>query len=192
MNAAILDGFAEENYLQDILKETLSAQNLSYTYLKLKDLAILPCASCGSCGLVIPGRCVLKDETPQVMRAIAKSEIIILLTPIVFGGYSAQLKKAMDKMMLAGLPLYFAANGRLFHPSRYGRKALLAIGMAAGHLNGEENNFRLLVERNAQNLQYSWHTIVCKPADHPPAVRQHLADALTDVTADALKEVIAR
>lgn len=178
MSAVIYDGFESDHQLVHILTQVLTEQGIAFSHLRLRNMQILPCRSCGSCGLHTPGKCALKDQTEEMMKATAPSNKIILLTPIRFGGYSSQLKKAMDKWMLLGLPLYFAKNGRLFHPSRYGHKTLLAIGLAENSSPGENNNFLLTVERNAQNLQYTGKTLICQATDTAITMGQEIRSFL--------------
>jgi multimeric flavodoxin WrbA len=157
---AILDGSNSENNIDDIvniLKNTIQQNGYSYKYFRLSDMNVLPCISCGTCTYKTPGKCILDDDTDTIMRSLAPSKGIILLTPIVFGGYSSQLKKAVDKFSLLGLPLFIVKDGHLLHPMRYGSKVLMGIGISDKNIKGEVDNFKLLIERNALNMQCSYY-----------------------------------
>ena len=104
MSSIILDGFENENSIGNTLKRLIEEKGVKSTYFKLKDMNILPCRSCGSCGLKTPGKCVIDDDMPKIMKAIATSSLYVMLTPIRFGGYSSQLKKAVDRTMSMGFP----------------------------------------------------------------------------------------
>jgi multimeric flavodoxin WrbA len=175
MSPAILDGTTNENPLENILKERFRQISEPSFYFKLRDMNILPCRSCGSCGIRTPGLCVIKDEMPEVMRAIAQSYYYVLLTPIRFGGYSSQLKKAIDRMMSLGLPFYMVKKGHLLHPMRYGTKLLIGIGIAEeGCAGEEEENFRLLVARNGLNMQCDYRTLVFRPGEEAGKIGDEL------------------
>lgn len=157
MNWVILDGTeglkTNEKLVTNYITETMKKSGMSYVYYDLKDMNILACRSCGFCGFKSPGRCVYNDDMPDVIRAIAKSRGIIFLTPIRFGGYSSNLKKAVDKLALMGLPLYIVKEGNLLHPMRYGHFSVVGIGISNGSIEKQDEAFKLLVERNALNMQ---------------------------------------
>ena len=147
------DGSSFEN----IVKNIMANDDYSYKYFNLRHMNITTCLSCASCAHRTPGKCVVKDDMPDIIRAIAISKGIILITPIVFGGYSSHLKKAVDKFTLIGLPLYEVKKGEMVHPMRYGYKHLLGIGISQKNNLREEENFRLLVKSNASNMQCPYH-----------------------------------
>lgn len=164
MNWVILDGSNKEDSktknIGNILKETMNQIGDSYHYFQLRDMNILPCRSCGTCGHKTPGECAIDDEMIDIIKAIVRSKGIILLTPIVFGGYSSNLKKAMDKLTIIGLPLYEVKDGNLLHPMRYSEKIIMGIGSSEMNIKGEEKNFRLLLERNALNTRAPYHDVL--------------------------------
>jgi multimeric flavodoxin WrbA len=47
--------------------------------------------------MLTPGECVIKDAGCDVARDVSHSDLVILLTPMSFGGYSSELKKAVDR-----------------------------------------------------------------------------------------------
>ena len=149
-----------------VLVNLLKEHGFSVERYRLPDLDIRPCRSCGSCGEQTPGRCVQKDDMEPVFRAIAKSEMLVFLSRISFGMYSSQMKKAVDRLMAIGYPLYTMKKGHILHPMRYEGKTLFIIGMAEdGIVEGEEDNFRLLAERNSLNFQYPYRLVVLHPGD---------------------------
>lgn len=152
MSFVVLDGFKEDSPIESILRRKFDETKTTYDYFKLNDLNILPCRSCGSCGIRTPGKCVLDDDIAVIMKAVAKSKSLIFLTPIRYGGYSSALKKIVDRLTLISLPLYIVKDGHLLHPMRYDIKFLFCIGEIEKELAGQENCFNLLVERNAINM----------------------------------------
>lgn len=157
MSITILNGFESESPIINSCKKLLEEMGEDFIYFHLKEMNILPCKSCGSCGHRTPGECILDDDIHGVLRAMARSEVLILLTPIRFGGFSSQIKKAWDRAMVMGLPLYIVKDGHMLHPMRYGDKALIAIGIIEDDVTGQEENFKLTLERNALNMQSSYH-----------------------------------
>lgn len=181
MSIVVLDAMEGENNISSNLKEVLTDTGNEVISFELKNMSILPCRSCGACGFKSPGKCVLQDDSHEILRAIARCSTIIMLTPVRFGGYTSTLKKAVDKFMSLGLPLYTVKHGHLLHPARYGSKSIIGIGAYDGNSKDQEACFRRLVENNALNLQYSYKTLILKPSDDAEKVKQELSSLLKGV-----------
>jgi len=160
LSTVFLDGYENESRIANKLIDRLKDKKVSYDYFRMKDYNILPCRSCGSCGVKTPGRCVLKDDFSIIMKSVARCRNIVLLTPIRFGGYSATLKKIIDRFMLIGKPLYIVKEGHLLHPMRYGIKRLVGIGGMDNKSIEQQKCFELLLERNAINMQLDLKTLI--------------------------------
>lgn len=178
MRVVILDGFEEENIIGAILKKMFEEKDKEFSYFKLKDINILPCRSCGACAYKSPGKCIFEDDMANIIRAFAKSDVMIMLTPISFGGYSSQLKKALDKFVAVGVPLYMVKDDHMLHPMRYNSKLIIGIGTVLKDVKGVENNFRTLVERNGLNMQCTQKTLIFKPSDDIRKIKHEIEGAL--------------
>lgn len=181
MSIVVLDAMEGENNISIILKEKLLQADKAAAYFKLKDMNILPCRSCGACGYKSPGRCVLKDDSHEILGAIAKGNMLVMLTPIRFGGYSSTLKKATDKFMSLCLPSYTVKHGHLLHPARYGSKFLVGIGINEGVSGEQEESFKKLIEYNALNLQATYKALVLKPSEAIERVDQEISSLFREV-----------
>lgn len=181
MKAAIFDGTEKEFPVKAALCGALRENDIEYSWFSLKDMNILNCRSCGACGLRTPGKCAFDDDMPQVMRGFAVSDLIIYVTPVIFGGYSSQLKKAVDKLLPVGLPFYIVRGGHLLHPMRYGSKFILGIGLVNGNSPAEVDNFRLLVSRNAMNMLSSFKAISFNMSDSINMIEKGLNQVLADI-----------
>ena len=119
----------------------------------LAGMDIKACRGCFSCWVKTPGRCIIEDDQESILRAMAVSDLVIWLTPITFGGYSPELKKALDRIIPIILPFFNKVQGETRHPLRYPlRRRLLAIGTQKREDAGSEDIFRRLVKRNALNM----------------------------------------
>lgn len=183
MKCVILDATEANNEIEVILKEQLGACSEEFQYYKLRELDINPCRACGACNDITPGMCVLKDDMQGVLRSLAKSNRIIMLTSIRYGGYSSLLKKAVDRFMVLGLPTLIVKKCKLLHPMRYGTKAILAIGLQEEVIQGAEESFKKLVERNALNMQAPFKALVFKTSDDKASVKDDIEKALREVKA---------
>ncbi|KAB3536039.1 NAD(P)H-dependent oxidoreductase [Alkaliphilus pronyensis] len=188
MDWVILDGSSKDNIsarrVTDLLTRNLENKKITYNYFDLEDMNILACTGCGSCGSKTPGRCGFEDEIPSIIKAIANSKGIILLTPITFGGYSSLLKKAVDKFTLIGLPLYTVKNGNLLHPMRYGYHNLIGVGVGKDTTEGQKQAFKLLIERNALNMQSPHHKAITISLNNKSAEAENeIMDLVKEVSA---------
>lgn len=181
MSVVILDAVESESPIQNILKRILKQNDKEILYFKLKEMNILPCRSCGACAFKSPGKCIFSDDMPEILRAFARSSVVVMLTPIRFGGYSSQLKKALDKFMVVGAPLYKVKDGHLLHPMRYGSKVLFVIGMNEENLKNSEEAFRKLVDHNALNMECVQKTLIFKPSDDTAKIENEIDNVLTEV-----------
>jgi multimeric flavodoxin WrbA len=120
----------------------------------LAGMNIKPCRGCFSCWARTPGRCVIADDDQEaILAATAGSDLIIWLTPITFGGYAPELKKALDRIIPVLLPYFITVKNETHHPLRYPlRRRLLVIGTQKQEDAECERVFRHLVGRNALNL----------------------------------------
>ncbi|MBE6024954.1 MAG: flavodoxin family protein [Cellulosilyticum sp.] len=84
--------------LYDRIKEKDNAYVLS----TLNDLSLNPCVSCDSCQTKNPGVCAINDDLNKLLRDYLTSDLVIIVTPIVFGTCNALTKAFLDRTQ----PLY--------------------------------------------------------------------------------------
>ena len=89
--------------------------------LHLNHLRITPCQECGGCGR--SGRCVIPDGMALVYPLLREADRLVVATPIFYGGYSAQLKEAIDRTQCCYVEKFVL--GRPVHKARHPRKGIL-------------------------------------------------------------------
>ncbi|MCX6556617.1 MAG: flavodoxin family protein [Candidatus Aminicenantes bacterium] len=147
----------------------------------LAGMSIKPCRGCFSCWVRTPGRCVIVDDDQEaILTATAGSDLLIWLTPITFGGYAPELKKALDRIIPVLLPYFIRVKNETHHPLRYPiRRRLLVIGTQKQEDAECERVFRLLVGRNALNMGDAEATTLVFSGDVSLAeMDRHLGDVL--------------
>lgn len=175
MRALVLNGGscrdAPVDELQGALEIELGARGWGAEGLVLRDLSIAPCTGCFECWTKTPGVCKTKDSGRYVARAMIRSDLVVFLTPVLFGGYAPHLKKALDRVIGLVSPFFTRVDGEVHHRERYERyPALLGVGWLAEPDSEEERIFDTLVNRNAINL-------------HAPAWLSHVVHGGTGVGA---------
>jgi multimeric flavodoxin WrbA len=185
MNALILNGAhpgdAELDRVEEAVRRELVATGLRARSLVLHRTPIAYCQGCFECWTKTPGVCKTNDAGREVAAAFIASHLVVFLTPVTFGGYSSELKKALDRIIGLVTPFFVRIDGESHHRARYERyPALLALGVLPEPQADDERIFHTLVQRNAINMHAPWHAsrVVyrgdAEPATHA-AIRPILA-----------------
>jgi multimeric flavodoxin WrbA len=158
--ALILDGRRDDEptlaLAHDALAGGLAAGDWAVDDWRLRDDKIAWCAGCFKCWTQTPGVCAHRDDGRTVAERWVRSDLVVFLTPVTFGGYSSELKKALDHVIPILQPFMQHRGGETRHPQRYeSRRDLVVVGsVPAGQAEGPEaETFRRLVERNTLNMQ---------------------------------------
>jgi hypothetical protein len=162
MKAVLLDGSREAGSPLDPLRQTLVAElgglGWQVEALTLRELTIRHCLGCFGCWVQTPGECLIDDDGRDVARAFIGSDLVIYLTPVTFGGYSSQLKRALDRCICLILPFFTRIDGEVHHRPRYERyPRLWGVGQLDRPDAESERVFARLVTRNAINLYAPAH-----------------------------------
>ncbi len=192
MNTVVLDGFDEKSQIEDILKNSPLNGSGNFDYFKISNYNILPCLSCGSCCDKTPGQCLIDDDHKVIIEKIALSDKLIFLSPIRYGGYSSNLKKILDRLMLLGTPFYTVKNGNLLHKMRYDLKDLISIGEIDFSLNYADEAieaFKLLSERNAINMHMNCSSYIYDKNQDASQLKDRFDSFIRDKICDPTSEV---
>jgi multimeric flavodoxin WrbA len=177
MRAVILNGALPGDQtcaaVETELTSALAGLGWDADCLRLRDLTIAYCKGCFGCWVKTPGVCPTRDDAGSVTRSFVRSDLAVLITPVVFGGYSSELKKALDRSAGIVLPFFTRINGEVHHQRRYERyPALLAIGVVDRADPVEERVFTTLVGRNAINFHAPAHRVALVRRGDPVDTRR--------------------
>ena len=187
MRALILNGALRGDEaltpVEQALDAALTARGWRVDRVRLRERSIVYCKGCFECWTKTPGICGTKDDAGEITRAIVRSDLLVLLTPITFGGYSSELKKALDRSIGAVLPFFQRIDGETHHEARYARyPPVLAVGVAGDDDAEERQVFATLVARNAINLHAPAHLAgtVMRTAS-PEQIRSAIGGLVADI-----------
>jgi hypothetical protein len=180
----VLDGRRDVGETADSLQaldEALSGRGWRTAGYRLAELDVAPCRGCFACWVRTPGVCIVDDVGREIAQSVIRSDVLVLLTPITFGGYSSALKGMVDRLIPLILPYFERIDGEVHHVKRYERyPSLLGIGLLPNPAPEQERTFRTVVERNGINL-------------HAPTVRAQVvydgADAGEAIVQALLREL---
>ena len=168
MKAVILNGSekgdAAIDGVHEIIVDELEGQGWEVEPLILHEMEIRHCVGCFGCWVQTPGVCVINDAGRDVARAVIQSDLVIYLTPVTFGGYSSQLKKALDRSICLLTPFFTKVDGEIHHVPRYERyPRIMGVGVLSqadeesGRTKDVRRIFTTLVGRNAINAHTPAH-----------------------------------
>ncbi|HWP97329.1 MAG TPA: NAD(P)H-dependent oxidoreductase [Syntrophomonadaceae bacterium] len=117
------------------------------------DLAF--CRGCFGCWVKTPGECIIKDMMVQVNRNFMNSNVVIYLSPVIFGQFSANIKNALDRWLPNMLPFFETRpDGSSMHPSRYDAyPQLIIIGYGNALSEEDAQLFIDITKKHRRNVE---------------------------------------
>lgn len=178
MDIVILDGSAANHPVSQQLRQLAAARGLSVSHFSLAGINLAPCTGDFECWTRTPGVCRTRDEAQEILRAVREAALVVFLSPVVFGGYSGDLKKAVDRLLGLIHPFFNERDGLTRHRPRYpDYPPMLFLGISDRADDETSATFREYAGGNAINLLASRY--VCRIVS-PQAERwrEELAAAL--------------
>lgn len=106
--------------LQGILFGIFEEKGAEIETLEIGERNLLFCKGCFECWVKTPGECVIKDLAGQLNNRFMNSDVVIYISPVVFGQFSANIKNAIDRTLPNILPFFKTVeNGASSHHLRY-------------------------------------------------------------------------
>lgn len=152
----ILNGSDENDEFMDTLhrmvSEELGKMDWEVTSFVLRQLEIGDCMGCFACWVQNPGRCLYEDDSQMVLQKYINSDVVIYLTPVVFGGYSYHLKRLVDRSIGIVSPFFTRIDGEVHHKLRYDSYPdIIGMGVLPREDEESEEIFETLIYRNSIN-----------------------------------------
>lgn len=165
LNGALAEADATERTCR-LACDELARRGCDVHAMTLRELDIEGCMGCYKCWTKSPGECVRDDPSRESSRRLIRSDVVVFLTPVTFGGYSSQLKKALDRMIPNISPMFMKVEGETHHKPRYDRyPKLFGLGVLNEADEEAEDIFAHLVGRNAINFHTPLWVACCVEAE---------------------------
>ena len=188
MKTLILNGERKGENVTGLVHETvvhaLSVDGWPVETVLLQEKKIARCTGCFGCWTKTPGVCVIDDFGRELAAKTVRCDLMVYLTPITFGGYSSELKKAVDRFACPMLlPFFTKIGGEVHHKARYKPlPRIIGIGVLPHAEGDSERIFAKLVERNAINLHSPGsQSAVYYSSQDPESIREGVRSLLSDV-----------
>jgi len=137
--------------LPDELFSTLSLPEDGMTVIAANG-KFAPCQGCFACWLKTPGHCFIKDELQHIGALFGKSDEVIIISENWYGGYSAAVKRVLDRSISTSLPFFTYRGGSLHHRRRYKNEWRLKVILYGDFSDAEKETAHAIVEANRSNL----------------------------------------
>ncbi|MBP3889510.1 MAG: flavodoxin family protein [Cellulosilyticum sp.] len=115
---------------------------------------IKPCIGCFGCWIKNPGQCMIKNDlTTMTTPAFVQSDVMVIVSSIHYGSYSATMKRVIDRSIPNILPFFRQYKNEVHHQMRYkklARQIILAYG--DNLTTAEKETFIKLTKANATNF----------------------------------------
>lgn len=135
------------------LVELAARHELSVVRFPLADMKMAPCLGDFECWTKTPGRCRTHDGAQEIAQAMHDAHLVVMLSPITFGGYSSDLKKAVDRLIGLVHPNFHDRDGLTRHQPRYDHYApMLFVGVSGRPYSESAQTWAELTAGNAVNL----------------------------------------
>ncbi len=157
MKVLVLDATLESNRISSDIVESFRVLSehhaLDIEVISLQDSEIAYCRGCFECWIKNPGECAIDDDARDICAKIINSDLLVYLTPIVFGAYSPTLKVLLDRSIPLIHPFFKRIDGEYHHQKRYDKyPSILGIGILEQPDSELEELFRRNISRNALNM----------------------------------------
>ncbi len=77
------------------------------------------CVGCFRCWLKVPGKCTFADSLQNIGSMLMTSDEIIIICESLYGGFSVNVKRLIDRVIPGVLPFFIKKNNELHHSKRY-------------------------------------------------------------------------
>lgn len=112
------------------------------------------CVGCYGCWTKNPGECVINDAMDQINRTFNESDVVIYLSPVVFGQFSPNIKNAIDRWLPNVLPLFVKKpDGTTGHPPRYPSKPKIVVIGYGSDVSQEETELFTCVVKHRPGVE---------------------------------------
>lgn len=141
--------------LYDLTDKYLKQKGIETELMELKAENLTFCMGCFSCWIKKPGECIINDQMAQINEKVMNSDIVIYLSPIVFGQFSPNIKNVIDRGLPNMLPFFERRpDGSTMHPPRYKTyPCQIIIGYGDGLSDEDQQLFIDVTKKHRRNIE---------------------------------------
>lgn len=107
-------------HVYGLVEEALSQRGFTVDRRDLREESLASCIGCFGCWVKDPGRCLIRDTMDDLNNRCMRSDVVVYLSPVVFGQFSGNMKCAIDRWLPNMLPYFIRRpDGSTIHSPRY-------------------------------------------------------------------------
>lgn len=144
------------------LYDTLCKQNIDVQYISIGNVDVKPCYNCGGCTNKTYGKCIIRDDGDNIYPKLLKATTWVIVSPIMWGTYSFQTKRVLDKVALIGDRHYYVNKKELVKKMQGNMKKYFAIGLKEDCSLEEKEVFTSLIRENIRIMSVAGDAFVLK------------------------------
>ena len=110
------------------------------------------CIGCFGCWIKTPGKCVIQDRCSVMPSYLAQSGEVVIVSPIVYGGYSPKVKAILDRSIGYLLPYFRIVSHEMHHQMRYQNPFVFNVYFYGKCSEGRRRIAERLVKANSINF----------------------------------------
>lgn len=126
----------------------------------LSSLKISNCVGCFGCWVKTPGRCVIRDDAVKVYPCIAKSDRVLYVSRVRYGGYDTVMKTMLERAIPVQKAFIRLLDGETHHVQRAVALKQATIVAYGCEDKEEQQVFQRLVARNAKNMNFKSYKVL--------------------------------
>lgn len=108
------------NKLYKLVYNYLKARGFQIDCKEIEKNELAFCRGCFSCWFRSPGKCIIKDAMNGINDKSMSSDVVVYISPVVFGQFSPNMKNAIDRWIVNMLPfIEIRPDGSSMHRPRY-------------------------------------------------------------------------
>jgi multimeric flavodoxin WrbA len=113
------------------------------------------CIGCFNCWIGTPGLCVFDDKVRGVPAKLSKCSELILVSRLVYGGLSPDLKAVIDRIIPYLLPFFKIKDKKMRHTLRYSDHFFLSYYFYTDGNGGNIPEYNEMARSVARGLAYA-------------------------------------
>jgi len=140
MKVVILDGSTADGGVGAAAERAALKAGAVVARFPLAERRIAPCFGDFECWVRTPGVCRIADDGRDVARAVQAADLLVCVTPLLFGAYGVLLKQTLDRLLGLSHPFMLEGERLVRHRPRYARfPAILFVAVRVGDDAGDDN-----------------------------------------------------
>ncbi|MBA4688654.1 MAG: flavodoxin family protein [Candidatus Galacturonibacter soehngenii] len=154
------------------LYDTLCKQKKEVKYISIGNVNVKPCYNCAGCTYKTYGKCVVQDDGDYIYPKLLNATTWIIVTPLMWGTYSFQTKRVLDKVALIGDRHYYVSKKELVKRMQGNMKKYFAIGIKDECSLEEKETFTSLIKENITIMSVTGEAFVLREDSSQESILQ--------------------